>query len=345
MTETTGPKIAVLGTGANGAGIGASLIQAGHDVTFIEQWPAHVEAMRQHGITVHCAGETTVTPVRALHLCQVAELRESFDLVFTLVKAYDTRWATELIKPRLAADGIMVGLQNGMSAGDIADVVGVERTLGAVIEVGANMFDPGVVVRDTPVETSWFALGALEGGPADRAAGVAEVLGAAGRVEVFDDILSAKWMKLVVNAAELVSAAIVDLPMIEAARLPGMREFMIQAGVEALQTALDLGHRAVPIFGLKGSDDGTPEEYVTALINAVYGTFAVSTSLTTVHQDWMKGRHSEVDEINGLVVRERARLGGTAPANAITTELALRIESGELEAGQHHLPTLLAAVG
>lgn len=337
-------KIAVLGTGANGAGIGADLVRAGHDVTYIEQWPAHVEAMRERGITVRCNGTTTVTPVNAIHLCQVAELRESFDLVFTLVKAYDTRWAAELIKPRLAEDGLLVGLQNGMMAADIADVVGVGRTLGAVIEVGANMFEPGVVTRDTPVETSWFALGALPGGPQERAAEVAEILGAAGTVKVFDDILSAKWMKLVVNAAELVSAAIVDLPMIEAAKLPGMREFMIRSGVEALETALDLGHKAVPIFGLEGSAGGSAEDYVTALIDAVYGTFAVSTSLTTVHQDWMKGRHSEVEEVNGLVVRERERLGGAAPANKVTVEVALEIERGDAEAGRHHLPRLLAAL-
>jgi 2-dehydropantoate 2-reductase len=337
-------RIAVVGTGANGAGIGANLIQTGHDVTYIEQWPAHVEAMRANGITVHCNGETTVTPVKAIHLCQVAELRESFDLVFTLVKAYDTRWAVELIKPRLAPDGLLVGLQNGMMAADIAEIVGVERTLGAVIEVGSNMFEPGIVTRDTPVEKSWFALGALPGGPQDRAAEVAEILGAAGTVAVFDDILSAKWMKLVVNAAELVSAAIVDMPMLDAIKLPGMREFMVASGVEALQTALDLGHQAVPIFGLKGSADGSAEEYVTALIDAVYGTFAVTTSITTVHQDWMKGRHSEVEEINGLVVRERQRLGGSAPANAVTVEVALEIERGEVEAGQHHLARLLAAV-
>ena len=47
-------RIAVLGTGANGAGIGADLIRAGLDVTFIEQWPDHVEAMRSRGIEVKC---------------------------------------------------------------------------------------------------------------------------------------------------------------------------------------------------------------------------------------------------------------------------------------------------
>ncbi|MFW8745580.1 ketopantoate reductase family protein, partial [Mesorhizobium japonicum] len=105
-----------MGTGAQGAGIGADLLRAGLDVTFIEQWPSHVEAMRRDGITVRMPQETQVTPVpRALHLCDVATLREPFDLVFTLVKAYDTRWTVELIRPYLAPDGLVAGLQNGMS--------------------------------------------------------------------------------------------------------------------------------------------------------------------------------------------------------------------------------------
>ncbi|MBU2695292.1 ketopantoate reductase family protein [Pimelobacter sp. 30-1] len=337
-------RIAVLGTGANGAGIGADLVRAGYDVTYIEQWPAHVEAIRAQGLTVVCQGERTVTEVRAHHLCEVAEMRESFDLVFMLVKAYDARWATELIKPRLAPDGLVVGLQNGMVADEIASIVGVERTLGAVIEMASNMFEPGVVNRDTPKETAWFALGALDGGPQDRAEEVAAILRSAGNVEVVDDILSAKWMKLVVNATELVSAGVVDLPMVEAADLPGMRAFMVQAGVEALEAAIDLGHRALPMFGLTGGVEDGAEAYVNALIDAVYQHYAIPTTLTTVHQDWIKGRRSEVEEINGLVVRERAAKGKRAPANAVLSEIAREIEAGTEKPGQHHLPRLMAAV-
>jgi len=85
-------RIAVVGTGANGAAIAADLTQAGLDVTCIEQWPAHVEAMRADGILVETPGETQVTPLRVFHVCEVAELRERFDLVLIVVKAYDTRW-------------------------------------------------------------------------------------------------------------------------------------------------------------------------------------------------------------------------------------------------------------
>jgi ribulose 1,5-bisphosphate synthetase/thiazole synthase len=199
-----GKKIAVLGTGANGAGIGADLARAGLDVLFIEQWPAHVEAMRADGIRVVMPEETVVTPVRAIHLCEVATLREKFDLVFVVLKAYDTRWGCELIKSVLADDGLVVGLQNGMSIDDIAAAVGPERTIGAVIEMASNMFDPGTVVRETPPSASWFTVGAIHPDAAGREAEVTEVLSHAGTVEVSDDIRSSKWMKLVANAAELV---------------------------------------------------------------------------------------------------------------------------------------------
>ncbi|MFC7641162.1 ketopantoate reductase family protein [Streptosporangium lutulentum] len=197
----TGPRIAVLGTGANGAAIGADLTRAGLDVTFIEQWPEHVAAMRAAGVRVDMPEESVVTPVRALNLCEVATLREPFDLVFTLVKAYDTRWACELIKPLVKPDGLVIGLQNGMTIDAIADIMGPERTLGAVIECSAAMFEPGVVERHTPPAKSWFGLGSVTAATRPREREVADILGHAGTVEIVEDIRSAKWAKLLVNAA------------------------------------------------------------------------------------------------------------------------------------------------
>ena len=214
-----GKRIAIVGAGANGAGIGADLTRAGLDVTFIEQWPAHVEAMRKNGVRVETPDETLVTPVRAFHLCEVAALREAFDIVLIVVKAYDTRWACELIKPLVRPDGLVVGLQNGMTMDDIATIVGPERTLGAVIEVTANMFEPGVVVRQTPPNGSWFAIGAFRRSARGREDEAAQCLGHAGTVEISEDIRSAKWMKLVVNAAEFLPSAILGLPLAEGDRL------------------------------------------------------------------------------------------------------------------------------
>jgi 2-dehydropantoate 2-reductase len=336
------PRIAVLGAGANGAGIGADLTRAGHDVTLIEQWPAHVEAMRRNGIRVELPDETRVTPVRVHHLCEVAELRDRFDLVYVLVKAYDTRWACELIRPLLKPTGLAIGVQNGMTLDDIADVLGAERTLGAVIEISANMFEPGVVERQSPHVRSWFAIGGIHPATRGREEEAASVLRAAGTVEVSGDIRSSKWMKLVANAAELVPSAILNLPLGDAVRVPGMREFMVEAGNEAIRTCLAAGNRVMPIFGLTEADIVDPEQYAERLFDMVLTDYTTPTTLTTVLQDWLKGRRSEVAEINGLVVDEQRRLGGSAPCNQRVVDLALRIEAGELAAHPDNVAALIA---
>jgi 2-dehydropantoate 2-reductase len=341
---TASPRIAVLGTGANGAAIGADLIRAGHDVTFIEQWPAHVEAMRARGIRVEMPGRTEVTPVHVRHLCEVAELRAPFDLVLLVVKAYDTRWSCELIRPVLADDGLVVGVQNGMTVDDIADVVGARRTIGAVIEIAANMFRPGVVERQNPPEETWFAVGGIHPETTGRAEEVAEVLRAAGRAEVSGDIRSSKWMKLVVNAAELVPSAILDLPLDDAVRVPGMRDFMVRTGREAVRTSLETGNRLMPILGMTEADLVEPDRYADRLLEIVLDVYTLPSTLTTVLQDWRKGRRAEVEELNGFVAREAERFGGTAPCNARVAELAREVESGRRAAGPDNLAELLAVV-
>jgi 2-dehydropantoate 2-reductase len=330
--KARGPRIAFLGTGAQGASIGADFALAGLDVTFIEQWPDHVNAIRENGITVNLPSRTINAKVPALHLCQVAEIKEPFDLVFLVVKAYDTKWACQLIEPCLAPDGLIIGLQNGMTHEDIADVVGRERTIGAVIEIASNMFTPGVTNRQNDPETSWFALGALDPKTQPRVEAVAELLRNSGTVEVMEDIRSAKWMKLVVNAAELIPSAIINLPLADAARAPGMLEVMRAAGYEAMHAALADGAKIIPIIGMPPVTTNHPERYVDQIFEEVLKTFSQADTLTTSLQDWRKGRRAEVQEVNGWVVDILAAHGQQAPVNKRVMEVAYDIEAGRIEA-------------
>ncbi len=336
-------RIAVIGTGANGASIGADFVRAGYDVTFIEQWPDHVEAMRRSGVTVNMPDETVVTPVNAIHLCQVAEVKEKFDLIFMLVKAYDTRWAAELIKPVIAEGGLVVGLQNGMSIDDLTDVLGPERVMGAVIECCSNMFEPGVCNRETPPEGSWFGLGGLTPTTQQRAESVAEVLRHAGRVDIYEDIRSAKWMKLVANASELVPSALLNMPLHEVAQDPEMVVYMKQCAKEALAVCIASGSKIVPIFGLTEAEQD-PDKYAVELFDQVMAHFTFPNTLTTVLQDWRKGRRAEINEINGLVVDVGAQLGIPTPANAVTLDIARRIEAGDIEATPENRDLILESL-
>lgn len=334
-------KIAILGAGAQGAGIGTSMLRAGWDVTFIEQWPAHVEAMNARGIQVRLPTETLTTPVRALHLCEVATLREKFDMVFVGVKAYDTRWVCELIAPYVADDGLVIGLQNGMSQDDIAAAVGGHRAIGAVIEMASNMFEPGVVTRQTPVSGSWFAVGAVEDAARGREPEVQRVLSSAGTVAVSDDIRSAKWMKLVANAGELVPSAILDVALADAVRLPGVHEFMVECGKEAARAALADGCTLVPIFGLDAAHVTEPDQYAEDLLGKVLTSYSLPDTKTTVLHDWMKSRHAEYAEVNGLVVDVLARAGAKAPFNEHVVRLARAVEAGRLPRGVTNRELLL----
>ncbi|NYT33659.1 2-dehydropantoate 2-reductase N-terminal domain-containing protein [Rhizobium sp. WYCCWR 11128] len=338
-----GPRIAFLGTGAQGASIGADFALAGLDVTFIEQWPDHVNAIRENGITVNLPTRTINAKVPALHLCQVAEVKEPFDIVFLVVKAYDTKWACQLIEPVLAPDGLVVGLQNGMTHEDIAGIVGRERTIGAVIEIASNMFVPGVTNRQNDHDESWFALGALDPKTQPRVEAVAELLRNSGTVEVTDDIRSAKWMKLVVNAAELIPSAIINLPLADAARAPGMLEIMRAAGYEAMQAALADGSKIVPIIGMPPVTTNHPERYVDQIFEEVLKTFSREDTLTTSLQDWRKGRKAEVQEVNGWVVDILRAHGRTSPINQRVMDVAFDIEAGKLEAHPDNSKLLIEA--
>ena len=340
---TMDPRIAVLGAGANGASIGADLTAAGLDVVLIEQWPSHVERIRAEGVRILAPeGELHVRP-RIHHLCEVAELKQDFDVVLMLMKAYDTTWAAELIKPHLAGDGLLVGVQNGMTARPIEAVVGPDRTLGSVIECSATMTEPGIVHRHTGVPRSWFAVGALPGGPADRVDEVARLLRHSGTVQAFDDIEAAKWMKLVSNSTLLVTSAILGLPMLDALGLPGFREVMVAAGNESLAVGAALGHPTLPIFGLTSDEIADPSRVVDIMTDKLFAGFVVPGATTTVLQDWVKGRHSEVDDLNGHVAAQGTGLGIPTPVNTAVTALAHRIERGELHPDPAHLAELVRA--
>ncbi|ARJ07458.1 hypothetical protein B5808_16910 [Cnuibacter physcomitrellae] len=344
-TSPDGRRIAVLGAGANGASIGADLTRAGHDVTLIEQWPDHVAAMRADGLTVRMPDRVERTEVTTAHLCEVATVIEPFDVVLMLMKAYDSRWAAQLIEPHLAPDGLLVGVQNGMTIDTIAEVVGPERTLGCVIEVSSTMYEPGIVERHSGPDRSWFAVGSVTEATVGRESEIAGLLAWAGTAEVVDDIRSAKWMKLVSNATTLVTTASLGLPMQAALDHPGMRELMLRSGQEALDAALADGRTITPIFGLDADDVSRPETVVETLLDTLYGGFVLPSTTTTILQDWTKGRHSEVDDINGHVVDTARRLGLAAPVNAAVVEVAHRIERREIAPSPDNLRLLLTLAG
>jgi 2-dehydropantoate 2-reductase len=336
-------KIAVLGTGANGSCIAANLIDAGHDVVLIDQWPEHVAAMRADGIKITMPESVLHVAVRAYNLCDVCTLNESFDVVLLAVKAYDTRWACELIKPHLATNGMLIGMQNSMTANTIRDVVGPERNIACVIELSSEMFTPGQVKRNTPPQRTWMGLGSLDPVTEPRLEEMQKLLGPVGKVEIKKDILAAKWSKLIVNAMCLGPFAMVGLTLADAVKLPGMRELIIELGEEAARAGNDLGYPLEPILGLTQADLASTNRPIEKMFDTLASHIGPGRGRNTVLQDLLKGRASEVSMINGMVVEESERRGYTAPANARVVEVTRQIEAGLLKPTPANLELALGA--
>ena len=107
--------MAIVGAGAAGSYIGAFLTREGHDVTILDMWGEHVDAMRSGGINVTgCQGPFNVS-VNAHHFSDAMQINQQFDIIFLAVKSYDTEWVAHFAKRLLRNDGVVVDNQNCMN--------------------------------------------------------------------------------------------------------------------------------------------------------------------------------------------------------------------------------------
>ncbi|MEL0105510.1 MAG: ketopantoate reductase family protein [Rhodospirillales bacterium] len=324
-------KIAILGTGSIGSCVGADLTRAGLDVTLIDQWPEHVEAMKAKGVTIQFPDEDVNVPVTAWHLCELAEHMPTFDIVFLCFKSNDTKWACALIEPYLKEDGVLVGLQNGMNNEMIAGIVGRGRTVGAVVELSGEMFTPGLVQRDTTYEKTWFGLGELDGSITPRLKDVQEIMQNVARIDLTENIEGAKWTKLVANTMLMGLTGLLGLKTWEASQLPGMKELAIQAGRESVAVGKALGYSLEPVFGMNADEfAGATDEVLLNAMNTLLGHIGKNATTAAIH-DHIKGRQSEMSHITGVVAEKGQEFGIATPVNTASTALDKRINEGTLD--------------
>ena len=327
----TDKRIAVLGTGSIGSCVGADLTDSGLDVVLIDQWAAHVEAMKENGLQIQFPDEDLDVSVTAWHLAELAEHVPTFDVVFLTAKSYDTAWLTQLVAPYLKESGVMVGLQNGMNNDTISGIVGVERTIGAVVELSAEMFMPGLVQRDTTRMGTWFGIGELDGVITPRLQEVREILQCVAKVDLTENIEGAKWTKLVANSMVMGMVGFLGLKTWEAAKLPGMAELAVRAGRESVTVGQALGYEMEPVFGMSAEEfAGATDEVLLNAMQTLLGHIGKNATTASIH-DHIKGRKSEMSHITGVVARKGEALGIPTPVNTATTEIDRRINEGELE--------------
>jgi len=296
-----GLQVAVMGAGAVGCYFGGMLARAGHAVTLIAR-PPHVEAIRRDGLRM----ETRTFDERVrLNAASEASAAGDADLVLFCVKSMDTEAAGRQLQPFLRADTLVLCLQNGVDNADrLRSVLPGQEVAAAVVYVATEMAGPGHLKH--------HGRGELVIEPAAASERVAQALREAGvPTEISSNVRGALWLKLILNCAYNAVSAIAQKPYGEAVQGEGIRDVMHDVVDECLAVAGADGVQ-VPADAHAATDklvESMPSQY------------------SSTAQDLARGKPTEIDFLNGYVVRRGQALGIPTPANRVLWALVKLLET------------------
>jgi 2-dehydropantoate 2-reductase len=343
-----GKRIAVVGAGAVGGYVGSGLAASGQDVTLIDPWPPHVEAIRAHGMELYgmTEAERRTVRVNTMHLTEVQSLAKQrpIDIAFVSVKSYDTVWATTLIRPYLAPGGCVVSMQNCINEERVAGVVGWWRTLGCIVGggVGVDLYQPGHIRRGyakRPHVTAFY-VGEPHGRITRRAEEIATMLNAVDTAAATDDLWGERWTKLCVNSMRNGVSAATGMGGNERDSHDAVRRVCIALGGEAVRVGQKLGYKLGNIGALdpetlaRAHEGDAPAlaQIEKQLLDSTAGSLRSELQRPSMAQDMAKGRRTEIEFMNGLVAEKGTEARVPAPTNARLTEVVKQVERGELPA-------------
>ena len=325
-------RLAVVGTGAIGSVIGGYLSRAGRDVTLIDTWAAHVDAMKAGGLSVTAENGEFTTPVNAQHLGDVNATPQPFDAIFLAVKSYDTVWATHFAMRYLKPTGVIVSAQNGINDETIAPIVGFSREIACVITLGAGLYEPAKAIHTGDPQKLSFTLGELNGLPTERVNALADVMNDVGPTKVSRNIWGERWAKLAVNSMANPIAASTGLGSAAVRGTPGVNDVSINIAAEVVRVGQALGIQVEPISGIP-SADYLPTDNAEAMEDVkarlAEGASALGAGRPSMLQDVMKGRKTEIDYLNGYVAQRGDIVGVDTPFCDGIVDIVRRVERGE----------------
>jgi len=344
----TTAKILLMGCGGIGGVLAAKLGERQDDVTIVTHNPAIAEAVTRRGLVVREDGGQRVVPARAS--ATLPGGAGPFDVVLLATQPPQVEEAVRIALPVLAADGVMVCLQNGLCEQRVATLAGADRTIGAIVAWGGTMVEPGVYERTSE---GGFVIGRLDGARDVRLDGVRSMLEAVGPVEVTNNLRGARWSKLAINCA------ISSLGTIGGDRLGALlryrfaRRLGLEVMTEAVAVARSRGVRLEKVSGTIDLDwvalteseralSGSPSLMAKhALLLAVGAKFRRLRSSMLVAIE--RGREPAVDFLNGEVVWRGQEAGIPVPLNARIVEMIHSIARGRLRPGLRLLRELYDA--
>jgi len=300
-------KITIIGSGAMGCLFGGLLTEAGQEVQLLDPWPEHVRALNEKGLSISCDGEERIIRVRAV--TDPAKIKET-DLAIIFVKHAQTEEAAKIAARLLGDTGYILTLQNGMGNAEIiAETAGHKRVVCGTTAQGAMRLGSGRIQHSGTGKT---IIGMWDRKRQPIIDAVAEIFSAADILtEGVDEIKPVIWNKLFANVGINAITALTNIRNGRLLDLEQTRHLVKAAVTEAIEVARTL--------------------QVEVADNALDNVFAIAeataSNRSSMGQDVDAHRPTEIDAINGYIVRRAAELGMEVPVNQTLTALIKTLQA------------------
>ena len=323
-------RYAIYGAGSLGTVLGAYITKNGGNIDLINRNEAHIEALRKNGAKITGSVDLTV-PVTAL---TPSEMTGKYDVILLMTKQLYNKEVVTYLKNFLSEDGVIVTLQNGLPEPEIADIVGSSRTMGCVVEWGATLSEPGVCVLTSAPESLSFHMGKMSGITDEKFAEVKALLELMCPVHEEENLIGARWSKLLINATfsglgTVVGGVFGDVSENKAAR---------KVAVRCMKECIDVGRAAGAEFAPVQGKNITALFYYKSKIKRAFATMLIPIAMKkhrniepSMLQDLKKNKPCEIDAINGVVCSWGKRCGVKTPINDMIVDIIKRCEAGVLK--------------
>lgn len=323
-------RCAIYGAGSLGTVLGAYMTKNGADVVLINRNKEHVAVLKEKG--AHITGTVDFTiPVKAI---TPDEMEGTYDVFFLMTKQLFNKEVVTFLKPFLAEDGVIVTFQNGIPEPGIAEIVGKDHTMGCVVEWGATLSEPGVCILTSEPDSLSFHMGKMEGISDEQVNAVKELLEKMCPVYMEDNLLGARWSKLLINATFSGLGTVMGGTFGDVFNSPDGRKIAIRC----MKECIDVGHAAGETFApVQGKDITKLFYYKNGLKRAIAMMImpiamkkhaAIEPSML---QDLRHHKPCEIDAINGVVCEWGRKCKVPTPVNDRIVEVVKKEQSGELK--------------
>ena len=322
-------RYAIYGAGSLGTVLGAYITKNGGKIDLINRNKAHVQALCQNGAIIKGTVNMTV-PVSALTPDQMTG---KYDVILLLTKQLLNKEVVTFLKDYLADDGVIVTLQNGLPEPGVAEIVGSNRTMGCVVEWGAALTEPGVCTLTSEVDSLSFHMGKMDGITDQKFNEVKALLELMCPVHEEDNLIGARWSKLLINATfsglgTVVGGVFGDVSGNRKAR---------KVAIRCMKECIDVGHASGAKFAPVQGKNIVKLFYYKGALKRAIATMLIPIAMKkhrkiepSMLQDIKKGKPCEIDAINGVVCEWGRKCGVQTPFNDLIVEIVKKCESGEL---------------